>query len=274
MIQRILVALSGTPYTPVAIRRAIELAATHQAKLTGVTVFDVKNITAVGTPLTGAGDEATWFLYEQLSLSTDRIEKAIADFEQACRSARIPFEIKNEKGDPLDMLVATSRYHDLIILGLRGLFEYGIVREPNNALARLIRERCFPVLASSKVYRSINKVMIAYDGSTQAAMMMRRFVPMRLWPQTKIVLACFEHPETEAMPWLNDAADYCRAYGFEVGILSLQQPVRKHLISSAEQQNCDLIALGHSGRSLMAQKLFGDTALHMIRETKRPLFIS
>jgi nucleotide-binding universal stress UspA family protein len=41
MIKRILVGLGGTPYTPFAIPRSIELAQQHGAELTGVTVVDV-----------------------------------------------------------------------------------------------------------------------------------------------------------------------------------------------------------------------------------------
>lgn len=39
-MKRILVGLAGTPYTPVAIRRALELAQQHQAEVTAVTLMD------------------------------------------------------------------------------------------------------------------------------------------------------------------------------------------------------------------------------------------
>ena len=48
MIKRILLGLGGTPYTTVAIRRAVELAKRFEAEVTGVTVIDVKGLSNVG----------------------------------------------------------------------------------------------------------------------------------------------------------------------------------------------------------------------------------
>ena len=48
MIKRILVALSGTPFTDSAISHAIELAKVHDAQLTGVTVVDPTQLESVG----------------------------------------------------------------------------------------------------------------------------------------------------------------------------------------------------------------------------------
>jgi nucleotide-binding universal stress UspA family protein len=44
MIKRILVGIGGTPFTDVAIQRAIELANIHGSALTGVTVVDLKQL--------------------------------------------------------------------------------------------------------------------------------------------------------------------------------------------------------------------------------------
>ena len=47
MIKRILLGLGGTPYTTVAIQRAVELAKRFEAEITGVTVLDVERLTNV-----------------------------------------------------------------------------------------------------------------------------------------------------------------------------------------------------------------------------------
>lgn len=41
--------------------------------------------------------------------------------------------MEHETGDPFDPMIAHSRYHDLVVFGLRGLFDYGIVAEPRTA---------------------------------------------------------------------------------------------------------------------------------------------
>ena len=44
MIKRVLVGLAGTPYTPVDIQRAIMIAQSNSAEVTGVTVLDLSRI--------------------------------------------------------------------------------------------------------------------------------------------------------------------------------------------------------------------------------------
>ena len=55
MIKRILVGLAGTTYTPVAIERAVTLANSHDAEVTGVTVFDASHIRRLGRGAAVAG---------------------------------------------------------------------------------------------------------------------------------------------------------------------------------------------------------------------------
>ena len=57
MIKRILVALSGTPFTNSAIRLAIDLAKVHDAHLTGATVVDDALISDVGPIPLGGGED-------------------------------------------------------------------------------------------------------------------------------------------------------------------------------------------------------------------------
>jgi hypothetical protein len=59
MIKRILVGLGGTPYTPFAIARSIELAQQHGAELTGVTVVDVGRLIRIyPVPLVSSASDA------------------------------------------------------------------------------------------------------------------------------------------------------------------------------------------------------------------------
>ena len=54
MIKRILLGLGGTPFTDVAIQRAVELSKLHGALITGVTVVDTKSLKQVGPVPRGA----------------------------------------------------------------------------------------------------------------------------------------------------------------------------------------------------------------------------
>ena len=88
MIKRILVALSGTPYTRSAIQHAIELAGYHGSSLTGVTDIDLARVADVGPVPMGAGAAAHNLVEHRLQLTEQQVEETIAHFEAACPTTR------------------------------------------------------------------------------------------------------------------------------------------------------------------------------------------
>ena len=80
MIKRILLGLGGTPFTDVAIERAVELAKAHGARITGVTVVEIKQLKQVGPVPPGAWAYASKIREKRLSITEDRIEEAIKKY--------------------------------------------------------------------------------------------------------------------------------------------------------------------------------------------------
>ena len=72
MIKRILLGLGGTPFTDVAIERAVELAKAHDALITGVTIVDTKQLTQVGPVPLGGGTYAAKLREQRLTITEER----------------------------------------------------------------------------------------------------------------------------------------------------------------------------------------------------------
>ena len=275
MIKRILVGIGGTPFSAVATKRAIELAQAHGAELTGITIVDLERLTRVG-PVPVGGGKAARDLQEHRSRETrERVEKALGDFTSACEEAGVAHSVEREQGDPFDLCIAHARYHDLFVCGLRGLFDFGVVEEPQDAVNRLIYEGVRPIIAAAPEYRSVNKVLAAYSGSMESAKALRRFVQMRLWPEATIRVVCYEddlHGKADEL--FADVERYCKAHGYAVETELQWGFASDRLLHYAESYGADLIVLGDSRRSVLMRKLCGDTTLHMIRNANRPLFLS
>ena len=274
MLKRILVGLGGTPFSEITVRRSTELALAHNAELTGITVVDPAQWNAVGPVSAGSGALARQFRHDKIVNGSQSLKKAVHHFEQACKNAMLSYAVRHETGDPFDLLIDHSRYHDLIVFGLRGLFDYGIVAEPRAALTRLVEQGVRPLLASAPVYRPIKRALIAYSGSLEAARAMKQFVQMRLWPEIDLVIACFERKPQEAQNLLQDAAAYCRSHGYTVETQMRTKSAKDDLLACADGHNADLIVMGNSIRQLRLRHLLGDTMLHILRHADRPLFLS
>ena len=272
MIKRILLGLGGTQYTPVAIQRAVELAKRFEAEVTGVTVVDARRLADVSFEQ----EETILAAAHRIFLARERIAEAISLFESACVAAGVKYRVKQEeKEDAFDLMISLARYHDLMIFGLRSIFEYDLSAEdPKDALARLISAGVRPIIAVSDTLQPIQKVMIAYSGSTESARTMRLFIQLSLWPDAKVKIVTFQSSEDRAKRLLNDAAAYCRAHGYVVEAESKTGSPKDLLLPMATEWQADMIALGNSAQNLLVKRLLGETALHMIKNADRQLFLS
>jgi len=272
MIKKILLGLGGTPYTFVAIQRAAQLAKQYGAEITGVTATNINRLKGIGVKQ----KESAHTNIDRLTLTSDQVEKAISLFESACSAEGIKYQVKHEEmEDSFSLMISLSRYHDLMIFGLRSIFEYGVsFEEPKDTLARLIAAGIRPIIAVSDKFRPIQKVIIAYDGSMESAKTMKQFIQLRLWPDAKLKIVTFQKSEEKAHQLLYDASDYCRAHGFHVEHESNPGVPKDLLLPIATLWQADMIVLGNSARSLLMRRVFGETALHIIRNADRPLFLS
>jgi len=274
MLKRILLALSGTPFTPIAVRHAVELARKHGATITGVTVVDIERLTDVGPVPLGGASVAHSLSEHRVEVTRERVEKEIASFERACQEASVPYVIDREQGDTFELLVDLWRYHDLTVIGLRGLFEYGVVHNPDDQIVKLIQRGVRPILAVSSAYRELRRVLVAYSGSATSAMAMKRFAQLRLWPDASVRLVCFGFEEKKATPLLIDATTYLRAHGYEPEAESLPGSPKNGLLSHAQEWGADLVVMGSTDRSLIARLVLGETTLEVLMHAGMPLFLS
>jgi len=274
MIKRILLGLGGTPFTDVAIERALELAQLHNALVTGVTVVDVKRLTRVGPVPPGGGAYAARLRDKRLNVTEEQVENAIAKFSQKSAEFNIATKIVRETGDSFEAMIAHARYNDVTIFGLKSLFDYGFDFEPRDALIRLVSQGVRPIIAVAPKFRPIRKVLIAYSGSMESAKAMRRYVQLNPWRDVGLRIVHFGKSSENLTRLLNDAAAYCQAHGFDAETDVVDSAAKDHLIEYAQQNNMDLVVMGNSIRHLIVRHLLGDTVLNAIRQSDRPLFLA
>ena len=273
MIARILVGIGGTPFTPTAIRYAVELAQVHQTELLGITVIDRRRLGAL-TKASGTAQDVVKEV-KRLELMEQQQEQSIIDFEEACASAGLSYSVARESGDPFAKMISQARYYDLMLFGLRSLFDHNVFgNAPSDVLTRLVSRGVRPILAVSQEYRPIRRALLAYSGSMESIKAIRRFMQMQLWPDLSIKIVTFEHRPEVAAELLNDAASYCKAFGFDAEVEYVAGSAQEQLLQHATDWNADVIVVGNSIKRLWLKKLLGETAMHVIRHANVPLFLS
>ncbi len=273
MLKRILVALTGTPGGITAVRNAVDLARGHDAQLTGITLVDPRKIRNVGSVPIGAGAVAKELREHRMAVVHEQMDEAIEQFRSACQAADVTHRVAVEEGNPCSLLLDLSRYHDLVTFGVPGMLAFGHPCKSQGLLGPLVKNGVRPLLAVPFEYRPIRRVMIAYSGSRESAKAMKRFAQIDAWPGVTLDIVTFHQPEHVATRLLDDAADYCEDRGFNVQTAHSSSKPREGLLQYAAKHDFDLIVMGYSLRSKLRQRLMGETGLHVLRHTERPVFL-
>lgn len=284
MLRSILVGLGGREvegacYTRAATELALDLGKRNGATLTGVTIFDPAKLKQVGPVPIGASSAVADLRSHRMEQMRERIEGAVAEFQRSCVLAGLTHRvIREERAKPFDYLISQARYHDLTVLGLRGLFEYGVYGEADydsaDKFMQLISGGVRPILAAGPHVTPIDRVLVAYSGSPQSAKTMRRFVQMNLWPNAKIRIVAFGIDHERRQRHLLHASNYCEAHGIDVERDYRTGDPRSGVLEVASEWGADLIVMGNSHRTLISRKVLGDTMLETIRRSEIPIFLA
>ena len=108
MIKRILVGLGGTPFTAVAVKRAVELARGHDAQVTGVTIVDLNRLQKVGPVPPGAGAYAQRMAKHRIEVTWERVDEAVESFRQTCTENGLSYTVEMETGDPFNLMISQA----------------------------------------------------------------------------------------------------------------------------------------------------------------------
>jgi nucleotide-binding universal stress UspA family protein len=272
MIKTILVGLGDVPYTEAATRYALELADRHEARLTAVTLVDPDRLAPGAVPLGGGESAKEWYEY-RMQMTREVVERSIDHFESRCRDAGRKFRVVREEGNPFERLISCSRYHDLMICGLKNLFDHGVIDEPPYELIKLVEEGVRPIIAVTPQHREIRRVLIAYSGSPESAKTMRRFVSLNLWPDVEYHVITFDKDANAAKERLEAAQWYCEAHGFTPVTCHLTGSPKTGVLQYAHEHDMDLIVMGNSAKQFLLRRIFGETVLNTVSQTDRCVFL-
>lgn len=274
MIKRILVELDKTPASNSVIKYAIELARAHGAVLTGITVMDIRKLGDAGWILPGTTYSVVQSYDERVARTEEEIQKKTHEFNAMCDAEGVAHRVEHETGDPYPVMISKARYHDLFLVGLRSLFDYHVVDEPEHILERLIREGVRPILAIPGRYRPVKRVLIAYSGSLHSAEAMKQFLQNRLWPGVVVRVVFFGKNSEEASQILCDGVSHCKAHGFSADAMHLPGDGPYALLEHAEEWDADLIVLGNTMRNVLMKEVFGNVTHYLIEHSRKALFLS
>ncbi len=276
MLKRILVGLNGSEYSRAAGEVAVGLAKTQGAAVVGLGIVDVPHLTGPEAVPLGAGAFKIERDAALVEAADDRISKLLAKFEHNCSQRRVPCQMLKLSGDPEHLLAREAQQVDLLVMGRKSTPESpGVVA--SHVLRQTLRNATRPVLCVSEFDSAAfgtAPVLVAYDGSPQAAKALQMFQAIGLASGRDIHVLMVANDSNDPHN-LKLATEYLKAYDHQVQITCKvsELPTSIVILSEARRMNAALIVMGAYGQSPIKELFFGSVTRGVLRESKLPLFL-
>ena len=279
MIKRILLALDPDNDTPVAYRFAADIAVQHNAIVTGLACIDLEHIESSS----GGGGIGSMYFAEKLrdrltGETRTKAKELIQSFTNYFGDNKIAFNDAIEEGVPFQRILEDMKYHDMLVVGSEPHFFYGHPNQRTNTLIRVVKGTVAPVLIVNEEYCSVQRVVMAFEGSVPASKAMQHFVQLKPFGadlDIHLINVNSGDSKDEAKLVLDLAAEYLDAHGMNC----TQEVVQGHsphdsILEYSESVKANLIVAGAHAVSRLERFAFGSTTETLLKNGSFPLFLA
>ncbi len=274
MVKKILMTLDSSPFTQAALGHAIELGRVHKAEVTGMAIVNRQRLANVGPIPIGGNSYAKNLRDFRFAETNSHIDEIIGTFKSTASRAGIDYRIERQDGDPFHLMVLHASRYDLIITGLRNIFDYGVVPEPRNLLWRMASAGVAPILAVGREFSPIRRVLVVYTRPLDSPSVLTKLLQLNLWPHVSIRVGYFGQEDAESKKLLLDVTAECSAHGLNIECKFREGPAKAQLFLHAAEWKANLIAISEGSRRFLFKRVFNDDVMYAIQHSNTPLFLA
>lgn len=275
MLKSILVALDGSSYSRAAIELGIRWARQYDALVVGLGIVDEPAIRRPelvpigGTHYKEQADDL------RVGRARRRVEQVLEQFALRCGEARVPSKVLEDTGTPSARILLEAQRYDLIILGHQTHFRFATQESPCETLTTILKNTPRPVVVASEKLPSDGPVIVAYDGSLQAARALQAFQASGVHQGHAVHIVVVNDDQVEAARHAERAAEFLRFHGIQ----SLVHPenssasVAAELLNQIRRLQGSLLVMGAYGQPTLREFFLGSVTRTLLKESPVPLFL-
>jgi nucleotide-binding universal stress UspA family protein len=245
----LLVPVSGQEIGWRALSQALEIARREGGRLFGLYVVPEDNLIA--------GDKA---------------QAVKAEFARRCQAAGIPGQPVVTAGKVARTICDRAWWSDLIVVSVAHPPAPQPSASVQSGFHTLIQRCSTPLLAVPGEVSSLERALLAYDGSAKAqeALFVATYLAGQ-WHMPLVVIAVTNGKDTTRS--LEDARSYLQKRNVKAEFVAEQGPVAGAIVGTAERHGCDLLIVGGYGRRPVTKVILGSTVDELLRTSRWPLLI-
>jgi nucleotide-binding universal stress UspA family protein len=277
-----LVGLDGSDHSTSAIEVGIYLARKTGALLVGLGVVEEPTIRHTEPRLLAAGVPYAEpvFYRERISSARCEVEKFLSDFRLRCSNGGVACKVLEDEGMPHEPIELQAQRYDLILLGQQTRFHFETHEGYDDTVRRVLKSSPRPVItvparSNFKPGDPGRTVLVAYDGSLQAARALQAFEASGLANLLPTIVVSVSTEQFEASRAAERAIEFLRFHDIQ----AKPYPITTHraaapvLLEAAHAHDSVLIVMGVYGQHTLREFFLGSVTRSMLAESPVPLFL-
>lgn len=276
MLRSLLVGVNGSEWSQGACAIGLAWAAQLKIPVTCLGVVDLPALTRLEPVPLGTGGLATVSDPGLITLEQEKIKAALKQAGDLAERAGVECRLINCEGNPATILGEEAQRHDLVILGRRGAPEFGCSTAPSDTLVEILRHAPRPIILAAQQIPKASNVVIAYDGSVQAARTLQSFVSSGLYYGHPLHLVGISNSPDVMNLTLGRAVDFLGVHSLkaETHVLPLGASVADSLMAFARRLPTGLLVIGACGKPWYKELFFGSVTRSVLAQFPVPLFLN
>lgn len=275
MLKTILIALDSPDRLGGLVELGIRWARPTDAMLVGLGIINEPEIVKpLSTPI-GADSYKKHRDESLLTEARHKAEQCLAQFALRCAQSQISAKLLEDVGLPAEQITLESQRYDLVMIGDQAQ-PLPAISGRANMLRDLLINCPRPVVVVPATLTPDDAILIAYDGSLQAARMLQALVALELPQRASAVhlLSC-DSNHLEAARRADRGAEYLRFHGIEptIHIADEGDGIGVQIVAHVAALRAGMLAMGCYGQSTFRDFVFGSVTRHVLERPAVPVFL-
>lgn len=274
MLRTIHVALDGSKFSDSALSLALKWARIFGATITGHAPVDEPFITeAEAMPMGGAyfkghRDEA------KLAEAMTKAKAVLESFVNRANLSGVAATSILQVGVPVELIRHQAETADITLLGRQTFFHFGD-GDPCGTLDEVMHHPPRPVVIVPETLPEGESVVVAYDGSAEAARALMAFQATGLGGKSPVIVVTVNESESEAAAIAKRGVEYLASHNVAASARALmaKKAAGEHILDEVKAANAQLLVMGAFSHSALHQFFFGSTTRTVLHKIPVPVFL-
>lgn len=214
--------------------------------------------------------------HERAKINNQRARLVLDNAAQTLKAEGIEeFKLVHKTGFLVDCLHQFEENSDLIVLGKRGEAADFATGHLGANVDRIVRSSSKPCLVTPAEFKQVERILLAYDGSSTAKKILKFLVnsPSLQDLEIHLITVAKDSSDKTATARLNEAEQSLKKASYQPVCSLLEGESEKVIAEYITEQNINLLLMGAYGHSRIRHLVIGSTTAQLLRSSNIPLLL-